>query len=299
MKTAVFTIGFAGLCIAAFLYLYSQRTPSKIFGGTTVATFQGGTGTTSNRFGGILFADGSVFRQASSTGLLDYDPTAQRFTTKYASTTGVTVSGTFFTNAITAQADGLSSGQLDFQSGGDGLDIRAFASNGITSNSSGGNIIYTAGNATIGNANGGDVQFTAGDKVGGGSQGQLLFKSGGSTQFADLNTASIASSDKIFTFPNYTGTFLLNVGTAPALRSCGTASITATSTDTRGTISVTAGTPTTCNITFSSAKSDTPTCVVSTNSVTLLGDVALASTTGVQFGLTAGFSGRIHYLCLL
>jgi hypothetical protein len=62
---------------------------SEIIG--TLGITNGGTGTTTNRYGGLFFGDGSIFRQASTTGLLDYDPTAQRFTTKYASSTAASV----------------------------------------------------------------------------------------------------------------------------------------------------------------------------------------------------------------
>jgi len=47
----------------------------------------GGTGTSTSRYGGIYFGGSDVFRQASTTGLLDYDPTRQLFTTKYSSST--------------------------------------------------------------------------------------------------------------------------------------------------------------------------------------------------------------------
>lgn len=53
----------------------------------TIPLLYGGTGTTTNRFGGLFYGDGSIFRQASSTGLLDYDPTLTRLTVSNASTT--------------------------------------------------------------------------------------------------------------------------------------------------------------------------------------------------------------------
>ena len=53
----------------------------------TLIGANGGTGTTTNRFGGLFYGDGSIFRQASSTGLLDYDPTLTRLTVSNASTT--------------------------------------------------------------------------------------------------------------------------------------------------------------------------------------------------------------------
>lgn len=59
----------------------------------------GGTATTTGRYGGLYFFGGDVFRQASTTGLLDYDPTRQLFTTKYSSSTDyasfLTASSTF------------------------------------------------------------------------------------------------------------------------------------------------------------------------------------------------------------
>ena len=112
---------------------------------------------------------------------------------------------------------------------------------------------------------------------------------------------SIASSTQTATTTFFRitnrGDIITNAAT-PTLNSCGTATITSTSTDMRGTISVTAGTPTTCNITYSSRKSDTPTCVASDNNPALAVAINLASTTGVQFGMSAVFSGNIHYICL-
>lgn len=62
----------------------------------------GGTGTTTNRYGGIFFGDGSIFRQASTTGLLDYDPTWQRTTLNNASTTNLTVATNLTFGGVTA-----------------------------------------------------------------------------------------------------------------------------------------------------------------------------------------------------
>lgn len=104
---------------------------------------------------------------------------------------------------------------------------------------------------------------------------------------ATLNAFSINSRGEIVT-----------VGARPALGACGTATISATSTDMRGTIVVTAGTPTTCNITFSAAKTDTPTCIVNDNSAALAVATNAASTTGVQFGMSAVFSGNLYYICM-
>lgn len=162
-----------------------------------------------------------------------------------------------------------------------------------------GDLSLFSGDAKGGNTNGGNIIFSAGDKSGAGNIGTFWFYASSSADWAGkLDLSSIVGSDKTFTFPNYSGKFVLNVGTTPILGTCGTATITATSTDTRGDIVVTGGTPTTCNLTFSSAKADTPACVTSTNSISLFSDVALASTTGVKFGLSAVFSGRITYICV-
>lgn len=58
---------------------------------TALAGGSGGTGTTTSFFGGLLYSDGTTYRQASSTVLLQWDPTGQIFTTNNASTTNLTV----------------------------------------------------------------------------------------------------------------------------------------------------------------------------------------------------------------
>lgn len=86
----------------------------------------------------------------------------------------------------------------------------------------------------------------------------------------------------------------------PTLNACGTGTVSATSTDVRGTITVTAGTPTSCQLTFSSRKSDTPTCIADgpTSALGAIGAGGNASTTGVLFGLPAAFVGSFSYICL-
>lgn len=115
---------------------------------------------------------------------------------------------------------------------------------------------------------------------------------------AGLAPLAVGSSTRTILKVDSSGNIVTS-GRTPTLGTCGTASISATSSDMRGAITISAGTPTTCNITFSSAKPDTPACIASTNSVTLLSDIAAASSSGVQFGLSAAFSGTITYICLL
>lgn len=58
---------------------------------SALAIGSGGTATTTSFFGGILYSDSSAFRQASSTSLLQWDPTGQILTTNNASTTNLSV----------------------------------------------------------------------------------------------------------------------------------------------------------------------------------------------------------------
>lgn len=66
--------------------------------------------------------------------------------------------------------------------------------------------VLQGGNADASNSNGGDARMQAGAKTGSGTQGQLKFRSGGQTQYAILETSSLATTDKTFTFPNQTMT---------------------------------------------------------------------------------------------
>jgi len=98
--------------------------------------------------------------------------------------------------------------------GGSGVggDVQFVAGSGGGSNGGdAGNILFTAGNALGGNSNGGSVTLEAGVKTGSGITGQIKMRLGGGF-YAILDTASIATSDKIFTFPNISGTFALMGG---------------------------------------------------------------------------------------
>lgn len=131
------------------------------------------------------------------------------------------------------------------------------------------------------------------------------------TPVATLSTSSapllgIGSSSPFYTFSvGVSGSSfaidsngnVVTTGAKPTLGTCGTATISATSTDMRGVIRITGGTPTQCNITFAHVKSDSPICVPGDNSLTLGADVIAASTTGVSFGLGAAFSGEVRYIC--
>lgn len=113
-----------------------------------------------------------------------------------------------------------------------------------------------------------------------------------------LDIATSTTNGAFYAFSINSRGEMVTKGATPTLGTCGTATIFATSTDMRGTVVVTGGNPTTCNLTFSAAKVDTPTCVVTDNSSALAVAVTAASTTGVQFGMAALFSGNLHYICL-
>lgn len=142
-------------------------------------------------------------------------------------------------------------------------------------------------------ASGGVINWAAGDVTLTHSTNKLTLSAADNLTFDYGSTTSLTTGN-LFVTGN-----LINTGTAPTVGGCGTAAISATSTDMRGTISVTAGTPTSCVVRFSSTKSDTPTCIADGPS-SALGSVGItaASTTGVQLNMPAVFSGNIYYICL-
>ncbi len=91
---------------------------------------------------------------------------------------------------------------------------------------------------------------------------------------------------------------IITKGTVPTIAGPGTQTISATSTDMRGTINMTAN-GATVNVVFSSVKSDSPTCIVSDDSTALpVGLGSMPSTTGMQIKTGATFTGNITYICL-
>lgn len=116
-------------------------------------------------------------------------------------------------------------GTVDFDGGtGGGTTIYSgFGGAGfstVTGGGDGGDIIITASSGgSAGGAqapgDGGDVIFQSGSKGGGGGtggspvDGTYKFRKPGTSLYAILNTSSIATSDKTFTFPNNSGTLAL------------------------------------------------------------------------------------------
>jgi len=107
-----------------------------------------------------------------------------------------------------------SGGDLTFGSGvGGATGIGGFivltAGNGGATSGGGGGIEIRAGNATNGGSNGGDILIDPGNKNGAGTDGKIRLNDPTSNIDAILSTASLATTDKTFTFPNTSGTFAL------------------------------------------------------------------------------------------
>jgi hypothetical protein len=115
----------------------------------------------------------------------------------------------------------------------DGEGISFDANNGGATSGAGGSLALTAGSAQGGNSNGGNIDIVAGTKTGSGTDGYVYVQDGaGNNIYTDnaemdfahssklynffsggikaiIDTASVTTTDKTFTFPNLTGTFVL------------------------------------------------------------------------------------------
>lgn len=100
---------------------------------------------------------------------------------------------------------------------GNGGQITLTSGAGGATSGSGGNITISASGATAGGGNGGNVLIGAGQKNGAGTVGTVQVVDPVSGFSAILNTASLASTNKTFTFPNSSGTFALTSGGSLAL----------------------------------------------------------------------------------
>lgn len=85
--------------------------------------------------------------------------------------------------------------------------------------------------------------------------------------------------------------------TAPVLSSCGT-SPTITGNDMAGTVTMGTGTPTGCVITFNSAKSSAPHCVVTWIATPLASQSYATSTTAITLTQTGTSSNVVKYICM-
>lgn len=85
--------------------------------------------------------------------------------------------------------------------------------------------------------------------------------------------------------------------TAPALTSCGT-SPSITGTDLAGTVTMGTGTPTGCVITFNTAKSSAPHCVVTWIATPLASQSYATSASAITLTQTATSSNVVKYICV-
>lgn len=109
---------------------------------------------------------------------------------------------------------GGSGGVLNLYSGNGGAtgrsgDISILVGDAGATSGNGGKITIRAGSAQAGNSNGGDIILAPGEKAGAGTKGLIKLTDPTSGLNAIFSTASLATSDKTFTFPNQTGTFAL------------------------------------------------------------------------------------------
>lgn len=119
-------------------------------------------------------------------------------------------------NAVSANTAGA---DFEFDGGsGNGTakggDLTFNGGPGGSTDGRGGDIGFTAGSAGVSNADAGNIFFSPGAKSGSGTKGHVYIQDGESPfRSAIFDTASLASSDKTFTFPNQSGTLCL-VGVA-------------------------------------------------------------------------------------
>lgn len=92
------------------------------------------------------------------------------------------------------------------------------------------------------------------------------------------------------------GAHIATAGTAPALTSCGTTPAIA-GTDTSGTVTMGTGTPTGCVITFATAYTGAPHCVVSWEATPLASQSYAVTTTAITLTQTATSSNKVDYWC--
>ena len=87
-------------------------------------------------------------------------------------------------------------------------------------------------------------------------------------------------------------------GPAPTLSACGTSpTLSASATDSSGTITVGTGTVTSCSLTFGAGFSATPDCLVSPHNLTLAGAAYVPTANGITFTATSLTSQVLTYRC--
>lgn len=104
---------------------------------------------------------------------------------------------------------------------GDGGVMSFSSGSGGATSGNGGGMTFIAGTSLGGGGNGGDVLFRPGRKEGAGINGLLKIEDATSEKRAIFETSLITSTDKTFTFPDASGTFILTTGN-PSLAGFGT-----------------------------------------------------------------------------
>lgn len=84
--------------------------------------------------------------------------------------------------------------------------------------------------------------------------------------------------------------------TQPVVSACGTNTLSVGATDASGTIIISAGTPTSCTLTFAAAYQITPVCLWATSAGTNLTTV-VTSTTASTVTIAAGANATLGYVC--
>lgn len=202
---------------------------------------RGGTGASSFTAGSLLFSNGTSILEDNAN--LFWDNANNRLRLGVEAGTGI-IQGSDATTANTTggaiqliSGNGLGTGlggALNFAAGGGGatgnggeLNIDSGASGATSGN--GGNISVTAGSSQTNgdggrvdiqaggggetSGNGGDIDLLPGIAEGTGTNGKVTFRDPSSFLTAIFDTSILASANKTFTFPNFSGTFgLLEVG---------------------------------------------------------------------------------------
>lgn len=118
-------------------------------------------------------------------------------------------------------------GDLTYQAGSDAKDINLTATNAVTGNTAGGNFTFKSGIGT-GTGAGGDLNISLGNGGASGVGGSLFVSPGSGTTDGTLTIfdptsgngitfdTSVPSDDRIYTFPDVAGTFLLTDGSQNA-----------------------------------------------------------------------------------
>lgn len=197
-------------------------------GGSVTAS--GGLGNDTGSGGGVQFSGGSGGATAGSGGSISLiagsaqggDSDGGSYTATGGDAKGAGAGGSFTLAGGDADESGTGGGGSFFIRGGAG---------GGTSGS-GASVSIQGGDAQGGDSDGGSMYFQSGQGAGAGVNGSIFFNSVGILQltsnsktngygfkldsvnegdgpFAYLETSSLASSDKTFTFPNWNGTFIV------------------------------------------------------------------------------------------